>query len=115
VLSYNGALTELSAATGLALNIVTVVPVTAFCFCNAIAFGAGHVWVSSAGEESVTEFSSTRPQQLSERSISKSTYDFKDPDGITFDWGRIWVSNYSSNSVTEINAANGALVKVIRG
>jgi hypothetical protein len=69
--------------------------------------------VSSAGEESVTEFSVSTSAIV--RALSKSIYNFKDPDSITFDWGRIWVSNYSSNSVTEINAANGALVKVIRG
>ncbi len=53
VLSYNGTVTELSAATGVLVRVVRVLSY----YCDAITFGAGHIWATSAGGESVSEFS----------------------------------------------------------
>ena len=69
--------------------------------------------MTSADDESVVELSASTG--VVNRVINASRYDFNDPSSITSFEGRLWVVSYSSNSVAEINAANGALVKVIRG
>ncbi len=38
-----------------------------------------------------------------------------DPEAISSDGTHVWVANYNASSVTELDAATGALIKVLRG
>jgi serine/threonine-protein kinase len=84
---------------------------------DAIAVGAGHVWVASLGG-SVTELNAANGSWV--RTLSGGSYGFSSPEGIATDGTHVWVTNLGggasgNGSVTELNAANGSWVRTLSG
>ena len=76
--------------------------------------GAGNVWTTNVGGNSVTEIPAGSPS--SPHVFSAASYGFKYPYGLAVDdTGNVWVTNEGSNSVTMIPAANPTVPHVYSG
>ena len=73
---------------------------------DAIAVGAGHVWVANANGNSVTEMSSSTGAVV--QILAGSSYGFNLPDAIVAGSNHAWVANANGNTVTEISTSTGA-------
>jgi len=78
---------------------------------TAIAMSHGHLWVTDAGGNSVTEFAG----RAAGKPVvwSGQRYGFSRPGAITVGRNVIWVAN--SDSITEMRTTDGKVIKVVRG
>lgn len=111
--------TELDASTG---RLIRVISSSKYGFRSprAIAAGEGNIWV--ANKNSVTELAASTGRLV--RIISGPKYRFRDGQDVpgsavteaqevAVGNGRVWVANPDRNSVTELDAATGALIRVL--
>jgi hypothetical protein len=97
VASPSGSVTELNAATGTRMRVISG-PAGGFASPAAVSSDGIHVWVTNADGNSVTELSAWTGAVI--RVLTGSAYGFGNSQGISSDGADVWVSNAANNTVT---------------
>src|SRR5688572_21757106 len=71
------------------------------------AFDGSHIWVSNAGDGTVTKLRTSDGANLGTFSVGP------DPRAVAFDGKNIWVANFGSNSVSKLSASDGTTLETI--
>ena len=74
---------------------------------SGIAFDGAHVWVTNAGESTVSKIRTSDGANLGTFSVGAN------PRRVTFDGANVWVSNWDSSNVTKLRASDGAILQTI--
>ena len=72
-----------------------------------VAFDGGNIWVSNAGDSSVTKLRASDGANLGTFAVGP------DPRAVAFDGKNIWVANFGSNSVSKLSANDGTTLATI--
>jgi YVTN family beta-propeller protein len=64
-----------------------------------VAFDGANIWVTNAGDNTVTKLRATDGGVLGTFAVGAAPY------GVAFDGANIWVSNFSPGTVTKLRAA----------
>jgi Putative Ig domain len=111
---YPSSLTEIDASTG--TWIQTLSTGYDLVFPQAMAFDGTDIWITDEGAlNEVIEINASTGALVNEFENSLyNNYYFDGPSGVATDGSDVWITNQSSNTITEIDAATGALVRVIQ-
>jgi outer membrane protein assembly factor BamB len=103
-----GSVTELNAATGRVIRIITA-QTAPFDEPTSIAISGGHVWVANLDYSSIVELNASNGEVV--RLIRANS--LNQPLSMAVDHDHLWVANFFGNSVTELKKSTGAVVRVI--
>ncbi|MHB1929354.1 MAG: NHL repeat-containing protein [Acidimicrobiales bacterium] len=109
VLGSSGIVTRIALATGSVTGRASGHPF-AFRRPTAIAYAAGHLFVTDSGGNSVTEITASTMKLVK---VLSAGYGFSQPTGLAVLGGNVWVTNAAGQSLDVISAASGALVQAV--